>query len=133
METLWVQGHGSLFKVFSEVLGLTTSRFWWYGPFIYGGLCPICYLRSWAWWLCIRVLNVFMSLAIINALGLKASLRDIHHSAFLRFILEEDSISLTSKACICFCLCKGSRLWLIVRPSICSFHITHFTFILALD
>jgi hypothetical protein len=74
----------------------------------------------------------FMSLAITDALGLKASLRDMHHDAFFRFILENYSISLASKACIRFCSGKGSRLWLIVTPSICSFHVTHFTFILAL-
>jgi hypothetical protein len=57
---------------------------------------------------------------------------DIHHDASLRSILEDDSISLASKACIHFCSSKGVGLWLVVRPSICLFPITHFTFTLAL-
>jgi hypothetical protein len=48
---------------------------------------------------------------------------DIHHNKSLRSILEDDSISLASKACIRFCSSKGMKLWLIIRPSICSFHI----------
>jgi hypothetical protein len=48
-------------------------------------------------------------------------------------ILEDDSISSTSKARIHFCLGKGMGLWLIAKPYICSFHIAHFTFTLALD
>ncbi len=44
-------------------------------------------------------------------------------------ILEDDSISLASKAHIHSCLGKGARLWLIVKPSISLFHIAHSTFI----
>jgi len=57
---------------------------------------------------------------------------DIHHDTFLKSILEDDSIFSTSRACIRFCLRKGFGLWLIIRPSICLFHIAHFTFTLAL-
>ncbi len=53
---------------------------------------------------------------------------DIHHDTSLRFILEGDSISSTSKVRICFCLGKGARLWLVIRPSIYSFRMAHFTF-----
>jgi hypothetical protein len=42
----------------------------------------------------------------------------IHHDTSVQFILEDDSISLTFKACIHSCLGKGVGLWLIVRPSI---------------
>jgi hypothetical protein len=42
------------------------------------------------------------------------------------------SIPLAFKARIRFCLGKGARLWLIVKPFICSFHIVHFIFILTL-
>ncbi len=38
----------------------------------------------------------------------------------------------TSRAHICFCLGKGARLWLVVRPCIRSFCIAHSTFILVL-
>ncbi len=54
---------------------------------------------------------------------------DIHHNTSFKSILEDDSIFPT---CICFCLSKGARLWLIVRPPICSFRISHFTFTLTL-
>jgi hypothetical protein len=54
---------------------------------------------------------------------------DIHHNTSFRSILQDDFISLTSKALICSCLSKGARLWLIVRPSISLFHIAHFIFI----
>jgi hypothetical protein len=54
---------------------------------------------------------------------------DIHHDTSFRFILEDDSISSTSRTCIRYCSSKGTGLWLIVRPFICSFHIAHFTFI----
>jgi hypothetical protein len=57
---------------------------------------------------------------------------DIHHDTSFTYILEDGSISLASIANIRSCLCKGARLWLIVRPYICSFHITHFIFISAL-
>jgi len=54
---------------------------------------------------------------------------DIHHDTIFRSLLEDDSISLTSRTCICFCLGKGMVLWLIAKPFICLFHIAHFTFI----
>jgi hypothetical protein len=59
-------------------------------------------------------------------------LMNIRHNTSLKSILEDDSISSTSIARMCSCLCKGVGLWLIVRPSIHSFRITHFIFILAL-
>ncbi len=54
---------------------------------------------------------------------------DIHHDTSFRSILEGDSISSTFKSHICSCSSKGARLWLIIKPFICSFRITHFTFI----
>jgi len=69
---------------------------------------------------------------LLTPSSLKAFLMDIHHNTSFKFILEDDSISSTSKACICFCLGKGVGLWLIVRPFIHSFHITHSTFTLKL-
>jgi hypothetical protein len=52
-----------------------------------------------------------------------------HHNTSPRSIfLEDDSISLTSKARIHSCLDKGARLWLVARPFICSFRITHLIF-----
>ncbi len=71
----------------------------------------------------------FESLEITNALSLHESLMDIYHNTSFRSILEEISISSTFKAHICFCLGKGAALWLIIRPPICSFHITHSIFI----
>jgi hypothetical protein len=59
-------------------------------------------------------------------------LMNIHHNTSLKFILEDDSISSTSRPHICFYSSKGARLWLVIRPSICLSHITHFTFTLAL-
>jgi hypothetical protein len=53
---------------------------------------------------------------------------DFHHDTSLRFILEDDFISSTSKACIHFCSGKGAGLWLVVKPSINLFHIAHFYF-----
>jgi len=47
---------------------------------------------------------------------------------FFRFILKDDSISLTSKTHIRSCLGKGVGLGLVVKPSICLFHIAHSTF-----
>jgi hypothetical protein len=70
----------------------------------------------------------FESLIVISALGLQASLMDIHHDTSLTSILEDDSISLTSRAHIRSCSNKGARLWLIARPSICFFFIAHSTF-----
>jgi len=74
----------------------------------------------------------FESLEVTNAPNVHATLMDIHHDTSLRSILEDDSISLASRACICFCLGKGARLWLVVKPSIYSFCITHFIFTSAL-
>jgi hypothetical protein len=74
----------------------------------------------------------FKNLVITGTLGLQDFLMDIHYDTSLRSILEDDSISLTSKTCICSCLGKGARLWLIIKPSIYSFRITHFIFTLAL-
>jgi hypothetical protein len=53
---------------------------------------------------------------------------DIHHNTSVRSLLEDDSISLAFKACICSCLGKGVGLWFITRPSIHSFHIARSTF-----
>jgi hypothetical protein len=53
----------------------------------------------------------------------------MHHDTSFSSILENDFIFLTSKAHNCSCSSKGARLWLVVRPSIRSFHITHSTFI----
>ncbi len=44
-------------------------------------------------------------------------------------ILENDSIFSTFRVHICSCSSKGAELWLITRPSICSFYITNLTFI----
>ncbi len=72
--------------------------------------------------------SYFENLIVTNTLNQQVSLMDTHHDTSFRSILEDDSISLASKACICSCLGKGARLWLIIRPFICSFHITHFIF-----
>jgi hypothetical protein len=53
---------------------------------------------------------------------------DIHHDTSLRFILDDDSISSTSRTHIHSCSGKGARPWLVVRPFICSFRIAHFIF-----
>ncbi len=74
----------------------------------------------------------FESLAIIGDQGLHVSLMDIHHDTSFMSILEDGSISLASKAHICYYLGKGVGLWLIARPSIRSFHIAHFIFTLVL-
>jgi hypothetical protein len=70
----------------------------------------------------------FESLTITGTLGLYTSLMDIHHDVSFKFILEDDSISLTSRVHIHFCSSKGVRLWLVVRPSFCLFCIAHFIF-----
>ncbi len=44
-------------------------------------------------------------------------------------ILKDDSIFLASRARICSYSGKGVGLWLVARPSICSFSITHSIFI----
>jgi len=74
----------------------------------------------------------FESMVVFGALGFQASLMHIHHDTSLRSILEDDSIPSTSKTHIHSCSGKGAGLWLVVGPSICSFHIAHFTFTLAL-
>jgi hypothetical protein len=71
----------------------------------------------------------FESLVVTGAPSLQASLMDFHHNTSLRFILEDDSIRSTSKTCIRSCASKGVGLWLVARPSIHLFHITHFIFI----
>jgi hypothetical protein len=77
----------------------------------------------------VRVMHLsFESLTITTTPCLHASLMDIHHDTSLRFILEDDSISSTFKACISSCSNKGAGLWLIIKPSIRSFHIPHFIF-----
>jgi len=53
---------------------------------------------------------------------------DIHHDTSFKSILEDGSISLVYIACICSCSSKWVGLWLIVKPSICSFHIAHSIF-----
>ncbi len=70
----------------------------------------------------------FENLAIISAPSLQASLMDIQHDTSFMFILKGDSISSTSKAHICSYWGKGVGQWLIIRPSIHSFCITHFIF-----
>ncbi len=72
------------------------------------------------------------NLIIIGALSLHAPLMDIHHDTSFRTILEDDSISLTSRTHIHFCSSKGAKLWLVTRPSIHSFCIAHSIFISAL-
>ncbi len=74
----------------------------------------------------------FERLAVIGAPSLQASLMDIHHNTSFRSILEDDFISLTSRAHIHFCSTKGVGLWLIIKSFIHSFRITHFTFTLML-
>jgi len=70
----------------------------------------------------------FDSLAVISAPSLQAFWMYIHHDTPLRFILEDDSISSTTKAHIHFCLSKGVGLWLVASPSIHWFRIAHSTF-----
>ncbi len=76
--------------------------------------------------------SFFESVVVIGTLGLQAYLIDIHHDTYCRSILEGDSIPLMSKTCIRSCSGKGAGLWLVVRPSVCSFCITRFTFTSAL-
>ncbi len=59
----------------------------------------------------------FENLVVTSTLGPHASLMDVHHNTSFRSILEDDSISSTSRARICFCLGKKARLWLIVKHS----------------
>jgi hypothetical protein len=51
---------------------------------------------------------------------------------FIRFILDDESISSTSRAHIHSCSSKRARLWLIVKLSNCLFLIAHFIFTLVL-
>jgi hypothetical protein len=67
-------------------------------------------------------------LVVSSTLSLHVSLMDIHHDTSFRSILEDDSISLASGIHICSCSDKRVGLLLIIRPSIRSFCITHFTF-----
>jgi hypothetical protein len=77
--------------------------------------------------LAIKVMHPsFESLVVTNAPSLHASLMNIHHNTSFRFILEDDSISSTSKTCICFGSSKGAGLWLIARPSIYLFCIAFY-------
>jgi hypothetical protein len=69
------------------------------------------------------------SLAVISIASLHAFLMDIHHDTSLRFILKDDSIFSASKVHIHSYLNKGARPWLVVRPFIHSFCITHSIFI----
>jgi hypothetical protein len=78
---------------------------------------------------CTFLLKVWLLLA---PLSLQAFLRDIHHDISFMFILQDDSISSTSKPHICSYVGKGARLRLIVKPSIYSFCITHYILTLAL-
>jgi hypothetical protein len=71
----------------------------------------------------------FGSLAITTSQGLQTFLMDFHHNTSLIFILEDDSISLTSKAHIHSYSGKGAMLWLVVKSYFRWFHIAHFTFI----
>jgi hypothetical protein len=47
---LWGHYGSKVMKIYSrpliKMLGLTTNLFWWYKPFIYGGLCPICFYKE---------------------------------------------------------------------------------------
>ncbi len=70
----------------------------------------------------------FESLIVIGAPSLHAFFMDFHHDTSFKSILENDSISSTSKTHIHFCSNKGAGLWLVVRPSIHSFRITHSIF-----
>ncbi len=75
-----------------------------------------------------ELLFPFKSVDVVGTPGLHVFLMDIHHDTSLRPILEDDSISLTSRTRIRFCSSKWVGLWLIVRPLIHSFHIAHFIF-----
>jgi len=70
----------------------------------------------------------FENLTSTNTPSLQTSLIDTYHDTSLRSILEDDFIPSTSKACIHSCSGKGAGLWLVTKPFICSFRITHSTF-----
>ncbi len=74
----------------------------------------------------------FESLVGIEAPGLQTFFMDIHHDTSFRSILEDDSISSTSKARIHFCLSKGVGLWLIIKLAIYLF-VSHHTFYFHFD
>jgi hypothetical protein len=74
----------------------------------------------------------FESLVVISIPSLQTSLMDMHHDTSFRCILKDDFIFSAFKIYIHFCSDKEVELWLVARPSICSFHIAHFIFILAL-
>jgi hypothetical protein len=74
----------------------------------------------------------FYSLTVVSTPSLHAFFMNIHHDTSFNSILEDDSILSSSRACIHSCLGKGSRLWLVAKPPICSFSITHSTFTLVL-
>jgi hypothetical protein len=74
----------------------------------------------------------FKNLVVTSTLSLQASLMYIQHNTSIKFILEDDSISSTSRICICSYSSKGAGLWLVANPSIHSFHIAHSTFTLTL-
>ncbi len=62
----------------------------------------------------------FESLAITGTISLQASLMNIHHDTSLRSILEDDFISLTSKAHIYSCLARGQGYgWLPYHLFVC--------------
>jgi hypothetical protein len=71
----------------------------------------------------------FESLEVFGPPCLHAYMMNVHHDTSFRSILYDDSIFSTSKTRIRFYSCKGARLCLIVRPSICLFCIARFTFI----
>jgi len=71
----------------------------------------------------------FESLEVFGPQGLHASMMNVHHDTSFRSILYDDSIFSTSKTHIRSYSCKGARLCLIARPSICLFCIARFTFI----
>jgi hypothetical protein len=68
------------------------------------------------------------TVVVISTPSLQAVLMDIHHNSSLRSILEDDSISSTSKTYIRSCLGKGVGLWLVAKLSICLFCIAHSIF-----
>jgi hypothetical protein len=74
----------------------------------------------------------FENLVVTGTSGFQASLMDIHHNTSLRCILEDDSISLASKAYIHYFSSKGVGLKLDIKSFIHLFRITHYTFTSAL-
>jgi hypothetical protein len=61
----------------------------------------------------------FESLTIIDALDLQTFFMDFDHDTSFKFILEDDSISLASKARIHFCSSKGQGYgWLLGHLSV---------------